>query len=94
MKKRIKFERASIMTNKLMISLSRHYIYYENIHSKFHPLINIQLIIRFNSYLTYLIQHPMQFVPCLNNSVSVIAVHHKYKTLGVLKVVPPQRTDL
>jgi hypothetical protein len=36
----------------------------------------------------------MQFIPCLNNSVSVIAVHHKYKTLGVLKVVPPQGTDL
>lgn len=43
---------------------------------------------------TYLIQHPMQFIPCLNNTVSVIAVHNKYETLCVLEVVPPQWTDL
>lgn len=43
---------------------------------------------------TYLIQHPMQFIPCLNNSVSIIAVHDKYETLCVLEVVPPQGTDL
>lgn len=36
----------------------------------------------------------MQLIPSLNNTVSVIAVHNKYKTLGVLKVVPPQGTDL
>lgn len=42
----------------------------------------------------YLIQHPMQLIPGLNNSISVIAIHHKYKTLSVLEVVPPQWTDL
>lgn len=36
----------------------------------------------------------MQFISRLNNSVSVIAVHHKNKTLSVLEVVPPQGTDL
>ena len=43
---------------------------------------------------SYLIQHSMQFISCLNNSVSVIAINHKYKTLCVLEVVPPQWTNL
>jgi len=42
----------------------------------------------------YLIQHPVQLIPCLNHSVSIIAINHKNKTLGVLEVVPPQWTDL
>jgi hypothetical protein len=42
----------------------------------------------------YLIQHPMQLIPCLHNSIPVIAINHKYKTLSVLEVVPPQWTDL
>lgn len=42
----------------------------------------------------YLIQHPMQLIPCLNNSIPIIAIHNKNKTLGVLEVVPPQGTNL
>lgn len=42
----------------------------------------------------YLIQHPVQLIPCLNNSIPVIAINHKNKTLRVLEVVPPQWTDL
>lgn len=36
----------------------------------------------------------MQFIPGLNNSISIIAVNNKYETLCVLEVVPPQGTDL
>ena len=42
----------------------------------------------------YLIEHSVQFISSLNNTVSVIAVHHKDETLSVLEVVPPQGTDL
>lgn len=42
----------------------------------------------------YLIQHPVQLIPCLNNSIPVIAINHKNQTLRVLEVVPPQWTDL
>ena len=42
----------------------------------------------------YLIEHPVQFISSLNNTVSVIAVHHKDETLSVLEVVPPQWTNL
>lgn len=42
----------------------------------------------------YLIQHPMQFIPGLNNTISIIAVHNENETLCVLEVVPPQGTDL
>jgi hypothetical protein len=36
----------------------------------------------------------MQLISGLNNSVPVIAVYNKYKTLSVLEVVPPQGTNL
>ena len=42
----------------------------------------------------YLIQHPMQLISCLNNSIPVIAIHNKYKPLCVLDVMYPQWTDL
>jgi len=45
-------------------------------------------------YITYLIQHPVELIPCLNNTISVIAINDKDKTLCVLKVVPPQWPDL
>ena len=41
-----------------------------------------------------LIEHPMQFISSLRNSVSVVAVHNKDQTLSVLEVVLPQGTDL
>jgi hypothetical protein len=42
----------------------------------------------------YLIQHPVQFIPCLNHSVSIVAINHKNKTLSVLEVMPPQWANL
>lgn len=44
--------------------------------------------------ITYLIQHPVQLIPCFYHSISIIAINHKNKTLSVLEVVPPQWTDL
>lgn len=44
--------------------------------------------------MNYLIQHPMQFISSLNNTVPIIAIHHEYETLSVLEVVPPQWADL
>ena len=42
----------------------------------------------------YLIQHPVELIPSLNNTLPVIAVHNKNETLRVLEVVPPQGPDL
>lgn len=42
----------------------------------------------------YLIQHPMQLIPCLYNSIPIIAIHDKNKTLCVLEVVSPQGPNL
>jgi len=44
--------------------------------------------------LLYLIQHPVELISGFNNTVTVIAVHNKDKTLGVLEVMPPERSDL
>lgn len=44
--------------------------------------------------VAYLIQHSMQLISCLNNSISVITIYHKNKTLSVLEVMPPKRTNL
>jgi hypothetical protein len=41
-----------------------------------------------------LIQHPVELIPCLNNTISVVAINNKDKTLCVLEVVPPQWSDL
>ena len=41
-----------------------------------------------------LIEYLVQFLSCLNNSVSVVAVHNKDQTLSVLEVVLPQGTKL
>ena len=42
----------------------------------------------------YLIQHTMQLIPSLNNTVTIIAVNHKDKSLSILEVVSPQRSNL
>jgi hypothetical protein len=42
----------------------------------------------------HLIQHPVKFITCFNNTVTIIAVHDKNKTLGVLEIMPPQGTNL
>jgi len=41
-----------------------------------------------------LIQHTLQLLTCLHNSVAIVAVYNEDDTLGVLEVMPPQRTDL
>ncbi len=43
---------------------------------------------------TYLIQHPVQLVASLPDTVPIIAIHHKDQPLCVLEVVSPQRADL
>lgn len=41
-----------------------------------------------------LVQHALELLTGLNNTVAIVAVDDKDDTLGVLEVVPPQRTDL
>jgi hypothetical protein len=41
-----------------------------------------------------LVQHALQFLPGLNNTVTIIAVNDEDDTLGVLEVMSPQRSDL
>jgi hypothetical protein len=44
--------------------------------------------------MLYLVQHPVQLISGFNNTVTVIAVHNEDKTLCVLEVMPPERSDL
>jgi len=41
-----------------------------------------------------LVQHALQFLPGLHDTVTVVAVDDEDDTLCVLEVVPPERTDL
>ena len=41
-----------------------------------------------------LVQHALQLLTGLDNTVPIVAVNHEDDTLGVLEVVAPQRTDL
>jgi hypothetical protein len=41
-----------------------------------------------------LVQHPLELLASLNNTVAIVAVNDENDTLRVLEVVPPQRTDL
>lgn len=36
----------------------------------------------------------MQLIPSLHDTISIVAVHHEDQTLRILKVMPPQRSDL
>lgn len=36
----------------------------------------------------------MQLIPSLNNTISIITINHKNQPLSVLKVMPPQWSDL
>lgn len=47
-----------------------------------------------SSQASYLVEHSVQLIACLTNTVAIVAVHHEDETLGVLEVMPPQRTDL
>lgn len=41
-----------------------------------------------------LVEHALQFFPCLDNSVTIVAVNDEDDTLGVLKVMSPQWSNL
>jgi hypothetical protein len=41
-----------------------------------------------------LIQHPVQLISCLHNTISIIAIYHKDQPLCILEVVPPQWPNL
>jgi len=41
-----------------------------------------------------LVQHALQLLPGLNNTVAIVGVDNEDNTLGVLEVMPPQRPDL
>ena len=57
-------------------------------------LIESNIIIKWSSKMFYLVQHPVQLISGFNNTVTVIAIHNKDKTLCVLEVMPPERSDL
>lgn len=42
----------------------------------------------------HLIQHAVQLIASLADTVAIVAVNHEDKTLCVLEIVPPQGTDL
>jgi hypothetical protein len=41
-----------------------------------------------------LVQHALKLFACLNNTISVVGVDYKDDTLGVLEIMPPQRSNL
>lgn len=41
-----------------------------------------------------LVQHALELLASLNNTIAIVAVDNEDDTLGVLEVMPPQRTDL
>jgi len=41
-----------------------------------------------------LVQHSLQLLTSLNDTVAIVAVDYENDTLGVLEVMPPQRSDL
>ncbi len=41
-----------------------------------------------------LVQHALQFFASFNNPISIVGVDNKDDALGILEVVPPQRSDL
>jgi len=41
-----------------------------------------------------LIQHTLQFLPSLHNTITIIAVDYEDDTLGILEVMSPQRSNL
>lgn len=41
-----------------------------------------------------LVQHALEFLTCLNDTISIVGVDHEDDTLGILEVMPPERSDL
>lgn len=44
--------------------------------------------------VTHLVEHTVQLITSLANTVTIVAIHHKNQSLSVLEVMPPQRPDL
>lgn len=42
----------------------------------------------------HLIQHAVQLIASLADTIAIVAVNHEDETLCVLEIVPPQGTDL
>ena len=42
----------------------------------------------------HLVQHPVQLVSSLADTITIVAVNHKDEALCVLKVMPPKRANL
>jgi hypothetical protein len=41
-----------------------------------------------------LVQHSLQFLPSLNNTIAIVAINHEDDTLSVLEIMSPERSDL
>lgn len=39
------------------------------------------------------VQHSLQFLPSLDNTIAIIAVDNEDDPLGILEIMPPQRSD-
>jgi hypothetical protein len=42
----------------------------------------------------HFVEHPVELISGLPNTVAIVAINHEDQALRVLKVVPPERTDL
>lgn len=40
-----------------------------------------------------LVQHALQLLSCLNNTITIVAINNEDDTLGVLEVMSPERSD-
>ena len=41
-----------------------------------------------------LVEHAVEFISSLGDTIAIVAIHHEDQTLGVLEIVAPKRTDL
>lgn len=41
-----------------------------------------------------LIQHTLQFLASLDHTIAIVAINHEDDALGVLEIMPPQRSNL
>lgn len=41
-----------------------------------------------------LVQHTLQLLASFHHTIAIVAIDHENDTLGVLEVMPPQRSDL
>ena len=57
-------------------------------------MVELQHHIKTQKKSIYLIQHPVELISSFHNTVPIIAINNKDKTLCVLEVMPPKRSDL